>query len=418
MTSTDGAGSALRWILLSTAVAGILGYVIQVAASRLLDGSSYVSFSVMWSTVYLCVAAMSGVQQEVARAARPSRDHTPSTVLRSFTLSAIAVVIIVALGVAAWLAATTLPLPFVGLGAVLSIAFVGYLVNAVLSGVLYGLRLWRGVALITALDAVLRIILLAAAFASGAHPLWLGLGIAFPFGLSFALAWTVLRPGVVGRFALDVGFAKLSRNVLSTVGAAACSGVMISGLPLLIGATSAKVPASAVGALLMAINLTRAPIVVPVVAMQSYLISAVFRDRDSVSTRRLFGLLGVAIAIMAALSAMAYFVGPWLIELISAGSFEIDPPVIAIVVFSAGLVALMCVTGPALVARRGHVANVLGWGVAAALTVACLLLPVDFTTRVLTALTVPAIGGLAAHVIALLGRGRNAPSHSSGALPV
>ncbi|PCE14952.1 hypothetical protein AUC47_02090 [Microbacterium sp. SZ1] len=417
MTSTDGGGSALRWLLLSTAVAGFLGYVIQVAAPRLLDGSSYVSFSVTWSTVYLGVAAMSGVQQEVARAARPSRDHKPNTVLRSFTLSAIAVVIVVALGVAAWLTATTLPLPFVALGTVLSIAFVGYLVNAVLSGALYGLQLWRGVALITALDAVLRIIFLAVAFALGADPLWLGLGIAFPFGLSFALAWLVLRRGVVGRFALDVGFAKLSRNVLSTVGAAACSGVMISGLPLLIGATSATIPASAVGALLMAINLTRAPIVVPVVAMQSYLISAVFRDRDSVAPRRLFGLLGVAITVMAALSATAYFVGPWLVALISAGSFDIDAHVIAIVVFSAGLVALMCVTGPALVARGGHLANVVGWSLAAALTVACLVLPVDFTVRTLLALTAPAIAGLAAHVIALLGAARRTRPPAPDGMP-
>lgn len=417
MTRADGGGSALRWILLSTAVAGLLGYVIQVAAPRLLDDASYVAFSVMWSTVYLCVAAMSGVQQEVARASRPSTDHTPNTVLRRFTLSAIAVILAVAVAVAAWLAATTLPLRFLPLAAVLSIAFVGYLVNAVLSGVLYGVQLWRGVALITSLDAIVRVVLLTVAFALGADPLWLGLGIALPFGLSFVLAWLVVRRGVVGRFALDVGFGALSRNVLSTVGAAACSGVMISGLPLLIGATSSSIPAATMGALLMAINLTRAPIVVPVVAMQSYLISAVFRDRDSVSPRRLFGLLGTALIVMAALSAGAYALGPWLIDLISAGSFRIDAPVISVVVFSAGLVALLCVTGPALVARGGHIANVAGWALAASSTVACLALPVDFTARALIGLTVPAVVGLIAHIVALLSRAPRTPSPSPGSLP-
>lgn len=420
MTRTDGGGSGLRWILLSTAVAGLLGYVIQVAAPRLLDGASYVSFSVLWSTIYLCVAAMSGTQQEVARASRPSTGHSPNTVLRTFTLSAIAVVVMIALAVAAWLAATALSLSFIGLAAVLSVGFVGYLLNAVLSGVLYGLQLWRGVALVTALDAAMRIVFLAVAFTFGADAIWLGLGIAFPFGLSFTLAWFVLRRRVVGRFALDVGFASLSRNVLSTVGAAACSGVMISGLPLLIGATSATIPASAVGALLMAINLTRAPIVVPVVAMQSYLISAVFRDRDrdSTSPGRLFGLLGAALAFMAILSAIAYLLGPWLIGLISAGTFEIDAPVIATVVFSAGLVALMCVTGPALVARGSHLANIAGWGIAAALTVGCLVVPVDFTARTLVALTAPAIAGLIAHVIALLSTTRGSQFRINGDLPV
>lgn len=418
MTRTGSGASALRWILLSTAVAGALGYVIQVAAPRLLSDSAYISFSVMWSTVYLCVAAMSGVQQEVARASRPSTDHAPNTVLRAFALSAVAVVLIVAVALGAWLTATTLPLPFLGLAAILSVGFVGYLVNAVLSGVLYGVQLWRGVALITMLDAVLRTALLAIAFALGADPLWLGLGIAFPFGLSFALAWFVLRRKVVGRFALDVGFGPLSRNVLSTVGAAACSGVMISGLPLLIGATSAAVPASTLGALIMAINLTRAPIVVPVLAMQSYLISAVFRDQGAVAPRRLFGLLGIGLVAMAALSSIAYLLGPWLISAISAGAFEIDPFVIAVVVFSAGLVALMCVTGPALVARGGHAANVVGWALAASLTVACLLLPLDFVSRTLIALTLPATIGTAAHVIALLRAPQVTASSAPGNLPV
>lgn len=417
MTRAERGASALRWILLSTAVAGVLGYVIQVAAPRLLSDSAYVAFSVMWSTVYLCVAAMSGVQQEVARASRPSTDHTPNTMLRGFALSAAAVALVLAVILGAWLTATTVPLPFLALAAILSVAFVGYLVNAVLNGVLYGLQLWRGVALVTTLDAVLRMVFLAVAFALGADPLWLGLGIAFPFGLSFALGWFVLRRRVVGRFALDVDLGRLSRNVLSTVGAAACSGLMISGLPLIIGATSAGVPASVLGALLMAINLTRAPIVVPVMAMQSYLISAVFRDRESVAPRRLLGLLGIALAGMVVLSAIASAVGPWLISVISAGSFEIDPFVIATVVFSAGLVALMCVTGPALVARGGHTANVAGWALAAALTVGGLLLPADFATRTLLALTVPAAVGLILHLLALLRTPRTAGAHTPGSLP-
>lgn len=417
MAQPESRLAALRWILVATALAGILGYLIQVAAPRLLDGAAYVAFSVMWSAIYLCVAAMSGVQQEVSRASRASSDHTPNTVLRTFTLAAAAVVLLVAIVLGFWLSAGSVPMPPAGLATVFAIGFVGYLLNAVLSGVLYGLHAWRGVALVTVLDAMLRVVFLGTGFLLGADPFWLGLGIAFPFGLSFALGWLLLRRVVVGRFALDVGFRALTANVTSTVGSAACSGIMISGLPLLLGVTSHGVPASVIGALIMAINLTRAPIVVPVMALQSYLISAVFRDRGSIAPRRLFALLGIALVVMSAIAGAAYAIGPWLVSVISAGSYEIAPAVIAIVVFSAGLVALMCITGPALVAAGRHSANVVGWAVAAALTVAFLLLPLDVTTKTLLALTVPAVVGIAVHSVALL-RPSTAPADPAAEPPL
>lgn len=417
MAPSEGKFTALRWILLATAVAGALGYLIQVAAPRLLADSAYVAFSVIWSTVYLGVAAMSGVQQEVSRGSRRSTDHAPNTVLRTFTLCAAGAVILAVLVLSVWLSLTTLPMPLLGLASVLTVAFIGYLVNAVLSGVLYGLQLWRGVALITILDAVLRTVFLALAFVLAADPVWLGFGIAFPFGLSFGLAWIVLRRRVVGRFTLDVDIRSLSRNVLSTVGAAACSGVMISGLPLLLGVTSATVPASVLGSLIMAINLTRAPIVVPVMALQSYLISAVFRDRGRIRATRLFGILGAALGVMTVLSSVAFLIGPWLITTISSGAFEIEPILIAVVVFSAGLVALMCITGPALVATGRHSANVVGWAVAAALTAVCLLMPLPFDARSMLALTLPAVVGLVIHSIALLRPASTAAAASPAGLP-
>lgn len=402
MASESTKLGALRWILLATAVAGLLGYLIQLAAPRLLDGPAYVAFSVMWSTIYLCVAAMSGVQQEVTRASRSSTTHRPNTVLRTFTLAAAGVVLVLAVVLGIWLSLTAVPMASLSLTTILGVAFVGYLANAVLSGVLYGVQAWRGVALVTILDAVLRALLLGIGLVGGAEPFWLGLGIAFPFGLSFTLGWLILRRNVIGRFALDVDARTLSKNVASTVGSAACSGVMISGLPLLLGVTSPGVPAASLGALIMAINLTRAPIVVPVMALQSYLISAVFRDRDVIAPRRLFGLIAIAIAAMIAISALAFAVGPWLIGVVSGGTYSIDPFVIATVVLSAGLVALLCVTGPALVAEGRHTANVTGWVVAASLTVGCLILPIEFAPRTLVALTLPAIAGLILHTLALL----------------
>lgn len=406
-------GGGLRWILLATALAGGLGYVLQLAAPAVLSATDYVAFSVMWSTIYLCVSAMSGVQQEVTRASRRSDDHVPNTVLRRFTIVAGVVVILasVVLGVA--LSAGAVPVHGAVLAAVLATGLVGYLLTAVLSGVLYGLHLWRAVALVTVLDAVFRALLLGLGFVLQLPATLLLCGIAFPFGLAFLTTWLVVRRRVIGRFALDVGFAPLSRNVVSTVTSAACSGAMISGLPLLLGLTSAHEPAAALGAVILAITLSRAPIVVPILALQSYLISAVFRDRQSVRPRRLFALLGIAVAVMTVLSAIAALVGPPIVSFVSGGRYTIAPLLMAAIVFSAGLVAMMCVTGPALVSARAHTANTVGWVIAAGLTVLCLVLPFDLHTRVAAALIAPAMVGLVVHVASLL-RPRASVQRASG----
>lgn len=406
MTKTESTAAGLRWILLATVIAGILGYVIQLLAPVLLEQEeSYVTFSVLWSAVYLCVSAMSGVQQEVTRAARPSTTHAPNTVLRTFTIAAAGVIMVVGIVLGFALASSVLPGPAWALAAALCIALAGYLLVAVLSGVMYGLSLWRAVAMLTILDALIRAIALTVAFALQLPSVVIAFGIAFPFGLTAAVVWIAVRRLVVGRFALDVTFPALVRNVMSTVGAAICMGAMISGLPLLIGLTGSSEQASVIGAVILAITLSRAPIVIPVIALQSFLISAVFRARAGIDRKTVARVLLIASGIIAVLAVVAAFIGPPIIVLVSAGKFQIDAIMMAIIVLSAGLVAMMCVTGPALVAARRHTVNLIGWVLAAVLTVACLLLPLELHLKVGIALILPVLAGLTAHLFTLLGRG-------------
>lgn len=407
MKKTDSAAGGLRWILFATVIAGILGYVIQLLAPVLLEReSSYVTFSVLWSAVYLCVSAMSGVQQEVTRAARPSTAHAPNTVLRRFTVAAAIVTLIVGVVLGILLASSVLPGSALALAAALCTALVGYLLVAVLSGVMYGLSLWRAVAMLTILDGVVRAVVLTIAFALQTSSVVIAFGIAFPFGLTAAIIWIAVRRRVVGNFALDVTFPTLARNVTSTVGAAICMGAMISGLPLLIGLTGSAEEPSVIGAVILAITLSRAPIVVPVIALQSFLISAVFRERSGIDRKTVARLLLIAGGAIAVLAVLAAFVGPPIIELVSAGKFRIDAAMMAIIVVSAGLVAMMCISGPALVAARRHVGNLVGWVLAAVLTVICLLLPLELHTRVGIALIFPVVVGFAVHLLALLSRNR------------
>lgn len=77
------------------------------------------------------------------------------------------------------------------------------------------------------------------------------------------------------------------------------------------------------------------------------------------------------------------------------------------VVFTAGLTAGLCVSGPATLASGRHSAYVFGWAAAAALTVGILFLPLPLplplplVARALLALAVGPLVGIAVHVVAM-----------------
>lgn len=408
----ESAGTGLRSILIATAVAGLLGYAIQLLAPALLkDDASYVTFSVYWSTLYLCVAALSGVQQEITRAARPVSDEPPTPVLRQFTLIAIAAVVIVVTLLALLFGQAILPGPTLLLAGALSIGVVGYLLIAVLSGVLYGLRHWTAVAWLTILDAGIRAVLAISALAVGLPVEWIAFAVSIPFGLTFLVVWARTRSAVVGAFRLDVRLGRLLAHTLSTVTAAASMGLMMNGLPMLLGVTARGSEQAVLAGLILAITLTRAPIVVPLLALQSYLIS-IFRGGGRTMLRRILIALLAAASGVVVLTVAAWFLGPWVIAFISGGRFQIDPAMMAAITASAGVVALMCITGPALVSQRRHTPYVAGWVTAALLTVGLLLLPLALDQRLMLALLVAPAVGLAIHLTALVRAGRGDPAQT------
>lgn len=401
-TQAESAGAGLRSILVATAVAGALGYAIQLAAPVLLsDDASYVTFSVYWSTLYLCVAALSGVQQEITRAARPVSGEPPSAVLRQFTLAAVATVIVVVSVMGVLLAPLILPESSLPLVMALTIGVVGYLLLATFSGVLYGLRRWRAVAATTILDAGFRAVFVLIALAAGWPAEWVALSVSLPFGLAFLAVWVRVRHGVIGAFRLDVGLSRLVAHVAGTVVAAAAMGLIMSGLPMLLGATAGAVDRAALAGLILAITLTRAPIVIPMLALQSYFIST-FRGAGAALLRRVLLVCAGLAAVIVAISALAWLVGPWAIGVLSAGRFTIGGPMMAVITLSAGLVALMCVTGPVLISERRHIPYVGGWVVAALATIGALLLLLPFELRLTLALLAAPALGLLVHIAALV----------------
>ncbi|SIN70388.1 hypothetical protein [Agromyces cerinus] len=410
MTSpTEGRSRGLVYILAATAIAGGFGYLIQLAAPAFLgDAETYLAFTVFWSTLYLFIAAVGGVQQEVTRATQPTDVPPQSTTLRDFTLLASAALVVVAIVVGLLLSQVAFAAAPVAMTVSFAIGLIGYLLTASLAGVFYGLSLWRPIAILTVVDATLRGVAVGLGLLFGAEPGLLAFLVAAPFGLAFAIVWIGYRAAVVGRFRLDVPARRLSLNTLGTVTAAAATGIMVTGLPLLLRSLIPTFPAETLAGLVLVITVTRAPLIIPLMALQSFLIVD-FRDAGRRVWPRLVRYGALTALVTAVLAVGAWLWGPWVVDILSGGRYDVDPGVAAAVMASAGLVALLCLTGPALLSEGRHVPYLAGWVAAASVTVGALLVPIDPVARTIIALIAAPIVGLVIHSLGV--RPREVVSH-------
>jgi hypothetical protein len=387
-------------ILLATAVGGGAGYLLQILAGVALGTAAYASFAVFWSALYLLVSALSGAQQEIARATHPidrpgsvAGEGRRAPVVRNFTLVAVVGVAAILAG-SAWIwAGPVFPEKGWALVPPLILGVSAYLVVAAVSGVLYGLSFWVAAAAMTVIDGVLRFALVGGLLLVTTDTAVLAWGVAVPFAVTPVVLWLFIRRGVVGRFAVDVGPRELSWNVLRTVVAAAATGVMVSGLPLMIQATGDTVSPDAFGSLTYAITLTRAPIVIVVLALQSYLV-VVFRTHADAVLGWVARLSAMVLAGAGLLALLAWWLGPWALSVLFRRPDVLAGGTIGLLVATAGLVGVLCVTGAATLSRAQHGAFAGGWILAAAVTVGMLSLPLGLHERTILALTVGPVAGL------------------------
>lgn len=387
-------------ILLATAITGGAGYVVNAIVPIVVSPSVYAEFSILWSVLFFILAAMGGVQQEVTRAAAPraASDARRNPAFRFAVLSSILVAVVMA-------AALSFALPaLLGAGAQaaavpIAIAAGSYLFVAVLSGVLYGLHRWRLIAVLVGLDGLIR--LLAVAIVLALHTGIIGLiwAIAVPVPLAPLLVWSVSRGSVRGASQLDVSFRRLGWNAVRALLAAAASGVLISGFPILLAATSPGLPRAELAGVNLGINLVRAPLVIVVLSLQSYLVVQFRRDgaaAGSLLRRMSLLILGAALVIGAAAAA----VGPWILALFGS-AYALGGLFIGGLVLLSGLLGVLCVSGAATIATNAHGFYVAGWLAAAAASVIALLLPLGLETRVMIALASGPTAGLVVHLYGL-----------------
>jgi O-antigen/teichoic acid export membrane protein len=389
-------------ILVATVIAGIAAYVVTWLVPHRIGLASYALFAVFWAFLYLVVGTLSGIQQEVARATRARDGRLVGRVGRagSFAVvAALSVFTIVVLSAPVWVQAI---FPTDGWSLVwpLAAGTASYVFVAVLGGAFYGIAQWLSLALMMTVDALLRLLAVGIALAFTSDVVVLAWAVVLPFPATIALLWLFIRKSIRGRSELDVGYGALSWNVARTILAAASTSAMVSGFPLLLGLTAPNEPRATVGLFILSITLTRAPLIVIAMSMQSYLV-VTFRARTASFWRNFLRLQALVMGAGIVLAAVGWVIGPAVFGVLFPGEPRPEGWFIAVLVMSSALVGGLFVAGPAVLARSQHFIYASGWTVAASVTVVSLVLPLDFTARTVTALLAGPIAGAAVFAVYL-----------------
>jgi O-antigen/teichoic acid export membrane protein len=361
----------------ATAVGGLAGYAVTWITFRGVGPASYANFAVFWSALYLAIGGLLGLQQELARATGPKMlDDSPSTFRRARTIpfsaaSALVTLFFVSLSSFAW-APMVFRAEVFPMVSALVVGVSAYAIMAVMSGALYGLSRWGTLAVLLVTDALLRLIFVSLGLASGAGVVGLAWLVVAPIPATLLICSPLLFRFLRGRTAIDVSPRQLAFNSTGTVLAALATSLLVSGFPLLLGIAGSSVDPDELGSVVFAITLTRAPLVITVMSLQSYLV-VVFKSAGRDSFRRLglfSGVVGIAAVI---LGLVVSFAGIPLLTFVAGRDLGVDVLFFLLLVGSSFLLAMLSITGALVLAEGRHRLYLAGWGVAAVATSAILL---------------------------------------------
>jgi hypothetical protein len=406
-------GNGFILIVAATGLVGIAGYLITIWVPNLIGFGPYATFAVFWAFIFLVAAALTGLQQEITRGTRIREpgDTTRAGQAGKFAALASAAVLLVILGSAPLWQASVFPEHGWALVVPLAVGAASYVPLAVLAGSLYGVGHWKALFALISIEGLLRLVLVILAAYLQPEAATFAWAIAIPFPIAVLAVWPFARARVAGKTRLDVSLPRLTWNVARTIVAATAMGLMISGFPLILQLTSPGQPEALMGLVIATATLTRAPLIVVGMALQSFLI-VFFRERAANFWRTLLMLEAAVLAIGMVLAVLGYLIGPAVFAFVLPDKGVPSDWLIATFVLSSALVGALCVSAPAVLSRNAHAAFSAGWIVAAATTVLCLLLPLDFIEKTILALLVGPIMGVAVHTVYLAIVRRAEPARS------
>ena len=399
-------GSVAR-VAIATAVSAVCGYAVLYLAARRLDPAGFSVFGVFWGAFGLVTGAANGLLQEATREVRSTRHRgvpegprtAPMRVAAGVGAVAAAAIAVSAPLWSGQVFASSRTLSVV----LLSAGLAGFCLHATLLGMLAGAGRWTQYGSLMVTDAVIRVLVAVATFLLG----WGLVGFLWAT-VAGAIAWLLLLGvSAAARAAAGIHTAgsvsHFLRGASHSIAAAGASAVLVMGFPVLLKATSGELGAAG-GVVILAVTLTRAPLLVPLTAMQGNLI-AYFVDHRSRRLRALLTPLAVIAGVGGVGVVSAGLLGPWLIRVAFGPEYEVGGTLLAWLTAGAVSIAVLTITGAATVAAALHRAYAIGWVGATVAAAALLTLPLELSEKTVMALLCGPLVGIAVHVVALVKAG-------------
>ena len=196
--------------------------------------------------------------------------------------------------------------------ALLCVGLAGFCLHATLLGMLAGVNRWSQYGSLMVADAGARVAVAAATFVVG----WGLVGYLWAT-VAGSMAWLILllaspATRAAARLLTPGGTVTFLRGASHSIAAAGASAILVMGFPVLLKATSGDLGAAG-GVVILAVTLTRAPLLVPLTAMQGNLI-AHFVDQRTHRLRALVAPAAVVttLGLLGVLAAGVF--GPWLLR--------------------------------------------------------------------------------------------------------
>src|SRR6201997_3184163 len=400
-------GSVAR-VGIATAVTGLCGYAVIYLAARDLAPSGFAVFGVFWGAFGLVSGAAFGLLQETTREVRsiryidvlPGPGGSRTHPLRVAAMVGVAAAVAIAGSSPLWSGRVFVEARWLSV-VLLSVGLAGFCLHATLLGMLAGTDQWTHYGALMVTDAVIRVVVAATTFVIG----W-GLNGFLWATVAGAVAWLIMllasrAARATARMLTPGSTTTFLRGAAHSITAAGASAILVMGFPVLLKLTSNELGAQG-GVIILAVTLTRAPLLVPLTAMQGNII-AHFVDQRTDRPRALPGPAG-GIGALGVLAAG--IVGPWLLRVAFGPQYDAGSVLLAWLTGAAVAIAMLTLTGAAVVAAALHRAYSLGWVSATVASGLLLLLPLPLETRTVVGLLCGPLVGIGVHLVALGRAGR------------
>lgn len=431
-------------LLGSSLLAAVSTLLVTMIAQRALNGSELTEFLLFWAALFTVTGIITGIQPEITRAVGTARTRAvadralanraasggAASAEGSAPQGARVVTVTAALGaIAGALVLVSSPLwagqqiphsAAVGV-TVMAVGVFLYALQATMSGVTAGEDRWYLFAAVGGLESAGRLILMLAAALMIPSLAGLEVATVVPMGLWLILAFVTVSGRRLWVARADVPAGRLITNILWSFLSSAAAAVLMMGFPNVLKASGAAESEPVVlGTLILAISITRSPIMIPLQAFQGVAVSAFLKQRH----RPVAAFIKPAAAVVAvgATGALAaYLVGPLLFRLIyppaagaeSAYEAAASGITLGALVFASALLALMTLSGNMALAVNQHRIYLAGWVVAAAVTLSlAFLIPAPLVPRAIVALAVGPVCGFVVHMVGVSLASRTEEAHA------